>query len=172
MVIEGRKKVRAVYLARRDAVGVSTKCLLVSCCCVVLTSCISTSDISAESLVQGGYMCGETLLMQRDLAIDGRWLSAREDVVQSYQVGRPQRDVVGLLRQNDRVRIVRVLLRKHPDVGNTIHPIARVETGPWTGREVDLRFVSTNVGSATMRGALVTLLTNNADLLKKETPKR
>lgn len=110
------------------------------------TGCIVTRNVGEKGL-RGGYVTGDSYEVVSDVAVTefGLLSPLRTDInlMRSVISG-----TEGIMASGTVMRIERVLYRRHPENGASLHPMAVVQSGRWQGREVDLRHLSTKVREA------------------------
>ena len=67
----------------------------------------------------------------------------------------------GVLEKGSRIKILKILLKNHPEIGGSIHPIGIVLDGDWSGTKVDLHRVSKTVKVVVLGNDMYSILTND-----------
>ena len=81
--------------------------------------------------------------------------------IRGVKKGRIPKWFKGLIRKGERVQITRLLLKQHPDIGDSIHPIGVLLDGKLKGEEVDMYFVSNILEHVITKRSRYAILTND-----------
>jgi len=115
-------------------------CLISSIICI---SCAKTIDVTDNDVVRGQYRKGMVLIAKKDILImHSGMLWDHQSEIDIFKSGYRRDDYKGILKRGTKVKIVKVELYSHVEIGNEIYPIALVIDGEWKDEEVNLHFTS------------------------------
>jgi hypothetical protein len=128
----------------------------------------TTYEITQNKNLAGGYSKGEIFVAQKDLVLDKSGILVDNDlVVQGVKESEKPRWVKDIFLKGERLKIVSILFKKHPDIGDSIHPIGIILDGKLKGEEVDLYLISKIYKHVITEKSRFVVLTNDPNRLKR-----
>ena len=129
---------------QRQQTARSIVCLMML---ILASGCIAVRDVTKNPEIRGAYARGDVFEVLSDVAVtEFGLLSPLERDINLYR--NPHSPKEGIVDAGTVMRVERVVYRRHPENGASLHPMAVIQSGRWQGREVDLRHLSRSVREA------------------------
>ena len=132
----------------------------------IVSGCMLTKDVTNQAELSGGYLKGTSYVLVIDVAVtEFGLLSAASARINNCRTNSKINE--GIVASGTVMTLEKVQYRQHPEDGISLHPLAVIKTGPWTGRLVDLVYLSRGIRTTTNDARQLTILEPNPTYLEK-----